>query len=300
MAATLYPGWSTLSKAQAFAIHLTLSLIAFSALVLMMVLYWFPGKLFLVDGGWQGLKLVALVDLVLGPALTLLLYKPGKPKLALDMSMIALFQVSALAYGLVTTHAQRTVAVVYADQAFNTLSNVAYRESNAELMKLERSPQTIKELDASYPALLITPAPTRKNYGTYVSELLNGYPEPHERSDLFITLRENFSDIQQFAIGEEELRQEESYELVQQALKKLNQTTDSDSLELHRFKARYASGIAVFDTQNKKIIDYVSIDPLARSAAIERYNLAAEKKSENTNQSATSNAQIEFAESAQQ
>ena len=61
--------WLTQSptKGVAFAIHLTLSLLVFSLLVIIMLLCWLPGELFFLDGGWQGLKLVAMVDVVLGP-----------------------------------------------------------------------------------------------------------------------------------------------------------------------------------------------------------------------------------------
>jgi len=44
-----------LSKGAAFGIHLALSLLIFSSLIAMMLLFWFPGKLFFLDGGWEGL-----------------------------------------------------------------------------------------------------------------------------------------------------------------------------------------------------------------------------------------------------
>ena len=61
--------WSALTTSQAFILHLVLSLLIFSSLIYVMALYWFPGELFFLDGGWQGLKLVAMVDLVLGLSL---------------------------------------------------------------------------------------------------------------------------------------------------------------------------------------------------------------------------------------
>jgi len=190
--------WPVLSKGQAFTIHLALSILIFSSLVAVMWFMWFPGELFFLDGGWQGLKIVGLIDLVLGPALTLLLYKPGKPKLVMDMSFIALLQISALAYGFYATHQQRTVAVVYADRNFNTLSADAVSYANAELIEREHTPRSIEELkamDSSYPSMLRTPDPAPGEFGKFVSQLFNGYPEYHERTDLIEPLLSEHADL---------------------------------------------------------------------------------------------------------
>ena len=112
-----------LNRYTAFSIHFALSLLVFLSLVAVMYFYWFPGDLFFMDGGWEGIKLVAMVDLVLGPFLTLLLFKRGKPSLVFDMSVIAGIQIAALAYGFYATYNQRIVAYVYADNQFNTLTS---------------------------------------------------------------------------------------------------------------------------------------------------------------------------------
>ena len=118
MASQQARSWRDLSKRSAFLIHLALSLLVFLSLVAVMATLWFPGELFFFDGGWQGLKLVALVDIVLGPALTFLLWRPRKSDLSMDMSLVALIQVAALGYGFSTTYQQRTVAVVFAENKF--------------------------------------------------------------------------------------------------------------------------------------------------------------------------------------
>ena len=252
-----------LSRPRAFALHLALSLLAFSTLVLAMLLWWFPGELFFLDGGWQGLKLVAMVDLVLGPLLTLLLYKPGKPKLALDLSMIALIQVAALGYGFVTTHEQRTVALVYADGVFNTLSAQAEAQAAAELREREREPRAVATLvsgspragaDAPVP-LLKTPTPGREEFGKYLEELFNGYPEMHERSDKFVVLDANDESLSTKALKLEDLENATEREAVRAAL---GTAERAGTIELHRFKARYASGIALYDPTSARIVDYVA------------------------------------------
>ncbi|MFM1892645.1 MAG: hypothetical protein RLZ44_1722, partial [Pseudomonadota bacterium] len=82
-----------MTRLQAFAIHLSLSLLLVGAVAGLLRWVWYPGPLFALEGGWQGLGLVALLLLVLGPLLTLILFKPGKAGLGFDLWLIALLQV---------------------------------------------------------------------------------------------------------------------------------------------------------------------------------------------------------------
>lgn len=243
----------------AFAIHMGLSLLAFSTLVLIMVLFWFPGELFFVDGGWEGLKLVAMVDLVLGPALTLILYKPGKPKLAFDMSMIAAIQIGALAYGFYTTHSQRTVAVVYADNNFATLSARDHKAANAQLAELNLEPTTVSAAGLLSVPLRVTPQPD--NYGDLLQDLLNGYPELRERSDLYISIAEGKQSMQGGRQTVEQLEATGTLDAVNKALSKRSLTMND--IEIYPFKARYADGVVLFDPQALRIIDYISYEQIS-------------------------------------
>ena len=66
-------------KALASSIHFFASLLVFSIFVYVLLTQWYPEPFFNASGGWQGLKLVILVDLVLGPLLTLIVYNRKKP-----------------------------------------------------------------------------------------------------------------------------------------------------------------------------------------------------------------------------
>ena len=298
-----------LSRAQAFCLHLTLSLLVFSALVFAMLRHWFPGGLFALDGGWEGLKLVAMVDLVLGPALTLLLYRPGKPKLALDMGLIAAFQIAALGYGFAATYQQRTVAIVFADGRFNTVSAQAHATAVAELEGLGAQPRPLDGL-ASGPGvpLLFNPAPGPGEFGDYLAELLNGWPEPHERSDRYVALAPAHRtgrtgrtrhhagratgtaspagaadvgpEIAAALPGTDASRAAEALADAALSLEDLDDPAVRDAVEraldeaglapelvqLHRFRARYADGIAVYDPRTARILDWVSVAPETTAA----------------------------------
>jgi len=260
-----------------------------------MLVWWFPGELFFLDGGWQGLKLVALVDLVLGPALTLLLYKPGKPKLVLDMSLIAAFQISALAYGFYATYQQRVVALVYADRNFTTLSASAVSDAKVELISKNVQPQNIAELDDSAPAMMLTPEPGPGEFKQYMNQLLNGFPEPHERLDLFVKrVPEHAEMISKRAVTSENLELTGADVLVNAAVE--NGGFDKDDIEFHHFKARYAKGLVIYSKSEQKILDYV---PIGWDELIGKKT--AELESADTNSPDKSNSdEASLAESAEQ
>lgn len=109
-------------RVRAFLIHLAISFVIFAVLAYLIVVYWYPPPFFHTDGGWQGFRIIVGVNLVLGPLLTLIVYKPGKPGLKLDLTLIALAQVAALTWEIWVTYTERPVAVVYTLQYFTPVS----------------------------------------------------------------------------------------------------------------------------------------------------------------------------------
>jgi hypothetical protein len=112
---------------QAFLVHLGLSTVIFLVLLYLIVFHWYPQPYFATDGGWQGVRLITGVDLVLGPLLTLIVYKLGKPRLRLDLTLIGLVQTVALVWGTWLVHGERIALVSYANDAFYTLTGEQVR-----------------------------------------------------------------------------------------------------------------------------------------------------------------------------
>ncbi|WP_221799358.1 hypothetical protein [Oceanobacter mangrovi] len=106
---------ASFNRYQAFGIHFGLSLLIFLGLVALVFTVWYPGVLFDADNGWQqALLMIAGVDLVLGPLLTLLVYNPAKKSLKMDLSIIAAFQFCALVGGIYTVNSARPVGLYVA------------------------------------------------------------------------------------------------------------------------------------------------------------------------------------------
>ncbi len=106
------------TKLKATAVHFSLSLIVFFILAYQVFYVWYPMPYFAIAGGWQGMRIIAAVDLVLGPLITFLIFDLSKSRreITFDLLIIATIQISALIYGVVTTYDQRPVAIVVVDE----------------------------------------------------------------------------------------------------------------------------------------------------------------------------------------
>jgi hypothetical protein len=111
-----------MSRWQASAIHFSISLAVFLVLLAIILLLWYPGILFSIDGGWTGLRIVLGVDLVLGPLLTLVVFKLGKPGLKFDLSCIVFAQVVCMVGGMWIVYQERPIAVVLSYDTFYSLA----------------------------------------------------------------------------------------------------------------------------------------------------------------------------------
>ena len=241
------------NRYSASALHLALSLLVFLSLVAVMYFYWFPGELFFMDGGYEGIKLVAMVDLVLGPLLTLLLFKRGKPSLVFDLSVVACLQIAALAYGFYATYNQRIVAFVYAENRFNTLTIAEHRESNERLIAKGVEPVAIKKFGDQFPVSVYTRAFDKETYGEYLESIFNDFPAARERSDQYLDLQQHHDALAQRQLTPQELEQAGKLELVESLIQSEDYTIEE--VEFYPLKARYESGLAVFDPKLKRVTD---------------------------------------------
>ena len=99
-------------------VHLAIS-VAVAGLVFLAVRFlWYPGVLFDVAGGRDLFLLVVGVDVVMGPLITLIVYRRGKKSLRSDLATIAVLQLAALSYGLWSVALSRPVYLVFVKDRF--------------------------------------------------------------------------------------------------------------------------------------------------------------------------------------
>ena len=107
-----------MNRFQASGIHLGISLIIAAFVGCLIYFVWYPHPYFQVAGGSTLMLLIMGVDIVMGPLLTLVVYKAGKKGLRFDLLCIALLQAGAFFYGFGVITQARPVFIVAALDRF--------------------------------------------------------------------------------------------------------------------------------------------------------------------------------------
>ena len=116
--------WGKLLSARRFklfASHLLISAIAVGCVVAIVLFVWYPGPLFSLQGAPIILTLVAFVDIVVGPLLTLIVGSPKKSRRSLvrDLAIIGAVQFAALMYGAHSLFIARPAFIVFNTDRFD-------------------------------------------------------------------------------------------------------------------------------------------------------------------------------------
>ena len=109
---------SAMTRWKAAGIHLLISAIVIGGVAALLLWRWYPPALWGVAKADKLMLILAMVDVMLGPVLTLVVYKAGKKSLRFDLTVVALLQLTALAYGLNTVWQSRPVYLVAAVDRF--------------------------------------------------------------------------------------------------------------------------------------------------------------------------------------
>jgi len=144
-----------ITKLKATGVHMCLSLVVFAYLAYQIYYHWYPQPYFSIDGGWQGIRLIGAVDLVLGPFITFLIFnlRKSRREILFDLVTIAVIQLSALSYGVYATYTQRPVAVVLIDE----FAASAIMEHYGGKLKTEKD---LKQYSDEIPPIIFAKLPT--------------------------------------------------------------------------------------------------------------------------------------------
>lgn len=108
-------------RVKAFLVHLLLSAVIGTAVGAVFWFILYPAPLFRAVGGLDIFLVVLTVDVILGPVLTLIVFRKGKKRLWLDLAVIACVQAAALAYGVATLYMGRPVFVAALGHRFDVI-----------------------------------------------------------------------------------------------------------------------------------------------------------------------------------
>ncbi|MEM8981485.1 MAG: hypothetical protein AAGC71_00570 [Pseudomonadota bacterium] len=178
-----------MSKIQGFLLHLAISTLVVGAALAIIFFVWYPTPYFAVAGAVDVVKVLVGVDLVLGPALTLLFYRPNKPGVWFDLSVIACIQLVALGYGLWTIHSERPLYMIFTVDRYVMLSARDIDPATLPAEWQQRRPTT-------GPLYAVATMPTdRDAQQELLFEILEGAPDIEYRPERWTLLSESLEVI---------------------------------------------------------------------------------------------------------
>ena len=181
---------SNMTRKKAFLIHFGLSLLIVSTCFLMILVAWYPGYYFRIFAATEVLKVLIGVDLVLGPLLTLILFRPGKPGLRFDISVVAMLQICALVFGLHVIYQERPYFTVFSIDRFEVLA-----KKDVDMARVD--PALLRDKSWNEPVLVMAEMPKdQRERDKLVEEtLFEGKPDIQYRPELWLPYSEATEEI---------------------------------------------------------------------------------------------------------
>ena len=231
---------------QAFGIHILISLLIFVVLAAVIYFWWYPGFLFRYDGGLEGIKLIAGVDFIIGPVLTLCVYKLGKKSLPFDLAAIGLLQAACLVGGMWTVWQTRPIAVVYAATQVLSIPYGVYRDYDV-------NPADVPLLQGKWPvwiAVDLSPEEVAKALHPVYKHVLRDH-SVFFQTDRYRPLSSRLDQLSSAGMSLEEIRKLPDVVTVPDA-------TYAPSVHFYAAGLGSGSGYMAIDTTNGEVVDFVS------------------------------------------
>ncbi len=244
-----------LSRFQAFAIHLLISSAVLGSFLAFVFLVWYPHPFFILEGLVQIVWVLVGVDIVLGPALTLVVFKTGKPGLKRDLSIIAAIQIFGFIYGAHTFYIERPAFAVFFDSDFFEVIPAS------EMKDLAKLDPALGHSKLGGPSIVFVEAPTEiSELQKILEEMKKGAPPIHLRPEFYKPLKGNINS--KFWLSRD--------------LDKL-QTMPANETAIVLFKSEYGervnefvyfpiagkvtSRLLVIDRKSEMVVDTIGINP---------------------------------------
>jgi len=231
-----------MTRLKAFALHFLISLLVFSLFIFVLLNLWFPEPFFSASGGIQGLKLVTLVDVVLGPLMTLVVFNPQKPKTELkrDLSIIFILQITALIWGVHTVYQQKPVAVVYFEDSLVTVPRKELLDGNPS------SPQLQEIINNPGGFYYIEKPTTPEGMKKLLDRVVTSKAPPHHQVDLYRDFENFFPLISKNSLDIEEIITQNP-EMREQLAEKLGKDFENRDQYIYiPIKSKYRNIILIF------------------------------------------------------
>ena len=248
-----------MNRYNAAATHLGISAAVIAIFFSIVFFIWYPAPYFSIEGTYDVIIILIAVDLVLGPLLTLVIFKTGKPGLKFDLSMIALVQISALLYGGNTIYSERPYFIAFAVNQFSVIqANVATKEMDLSLIDPKIN---YKHLGPSY---VYAENPPDSELAMRISlEAAAGGPDIDRHPELYRDFKKYISRSFNQSLDLDTLaKQYPGNDVIVKEFRR--HYPDTKSLAFFPLFGKQRHIILVVDRNSAEVIDYLEINPLKR------------------------------------
>jgi hypothetical protein len=203
-----------MSRFKAALIHLAISASIALGVLAFMLTVWYPGPFFNAVGGGGLILIMMGVDVAIGPLLTLIVFKAGKKRLRMDLTVIGVLQLAAFVYGVSVIFAARPAYVAFVVDRFELVRAADLDPEDIKHAKVER----FRSLPLFRPEVIAVTRPTDPDERLKSLDLALQGKELHARPEHYT--------------GYES--QKEQVRLKLQPLKRLKELNPAQSAEIDR------------------------------------------------------------------
>ncbi len=239
-------------RTRAAAIHLLISGIFALTAAGIAFLVWYPSPLWAAVGLAKIFFLLIAIDVVIGPCLTFLVYKVGKPSLKFDIGFIVALQLAAFGYGFFQIAQARPVWIVFNMDRFDVVQamDLDERRKKEADRKYSSAPWLGPQIVASK-----NPKDTKK-HTELMFESAQGGPDLPQRIDLYVPLESEASAIRSRAQDLSQLSEFNSTSAINDVLQKWPQADAWLPIN-----AKTKSMTALIDKRTARLVAVVDLRP---------------------------------------
>jgi len=240
----------------AFLIHLALSAVVGITAGIIVFFAWYPAPLHDAIGVTQIFLMLLSVDIVIGPVITLIIYRRGKPSLKFDLAVIAAFQIAALSYGMYAVFEGRPAFVVFNADRFEVTRALDIDENSAKKAQADGNLSALAGWSPRWVGALPSHDPKRRQEILFSS--LQGGSDWPQLPELFVPLAQVKVQMLQKARPLQELQKLKGKNGEVEALVSRSQDNNVKWLPL---RGKLKDMVVLIDGTSADVIEVVNINP---------------------------------------
>lgn len=243
------------NKFKASMIHLALSFTLVSLIIASVIYFWYPNDFLGITHFKDIALLIISIDLVLGPVLTFVVFASKKKTLWFDLSVIAVIQLSALAYGVNALYQAHPLFITYNHNAFNLIHANEITPSEAKYNQFRVS-------KFSSPKLAFAKMPDDPKLQTeiMIGVDLKGEPDIDKRAEYYEPHEKHMDTILKSALDSVKLFDEKNLTTSTKAFLKKH-GKKKDNYAYLPLKGISGNAIIVLDKKSAKLVGTIDVDP---------------------------------------